>query len=158
MDKELETYFSKLSITFKEYKHLPIFTVEEGRHLKKDISCTHTKSLFLKDNLGKFYLISMVGEKRLNIRLLENHLKVKKLRFASQEELNKELKITPGSVSLFCIIHSKSVHLILDKEIYESEEAGFHPNINTSTIVLKNKDLKKFYTSLENTKEVLELE
>jgi len=34
---------------------------------------------------------------------------------------------------------------------------GFHPNQNTSTLVLKHEDLKKFYDSLDNGKEIIEI-
>jgi len=134
-----------------------VFTVEESKHLKKHIQGLHTKCLFLKDNKGNFYLVAISAHNKLNIKALRKNLNLKKLHFASPEELKSELNLTPGSVSIFGIIYSSSTHLILDKEVWTADIVGFHPNINTETLELTHENLEKFYNSLENKKEILDL-
>jgi len=160
MDLVLKSYLAKHNISYKLHKHPAVFTVEQSKKEPaiQGIPGVRTKSLFLKDEKGKFYLVSMAGEKRLNIRALEKHLKVKHLQFGSPEELKSELKLAPGSVSIFSLIHTSNTRLIIDKDVWNAEIAGFHPNVNTATLVIDHENLEKFCNSLKCKKEVLELE
>ncbi len=157
MDKNLLTYLKKYNINYKIHEHPPVFTVSQSIKLKLQINCLHTKNLFLKDEKGRFYLVCMAAYKRLNIKKLEEHLKVKKLKFSSSEELKKELNLPPGSVSIFGMIYAKNTHLLMDKEVYSASSSGFHPNINTATLEIDRVSLEKFYNSLSCSKEVINI-
>lgn len=152
-NKYLEDYLKKYGISYLEFKHKPVFTVEESEKIKQKIPGLRTKSLFLKSG-EKYFLVCMPGHKRLDIKNLKKHLNIKELHFARPEELLSELKAVPGSVSLFCLINSRDTILILDREVYNAQESGFHPNKNTSTIVLGKDNLLKFFNSLPNKKEI----
>lgn len=158
MDKSLESYFLKNSIAYKIHEHPAVFTVEESKKIKLEYTGKHTKSLFLKDDKGRYYLVCLCAEKRLDMKKMRIHLKVEKLHFGSPEELKEELNLTPGSVSIFGMIHAKTTSLILDKELWEAESVGFHPNINTATLEVSHESLKNFYDSLSCKKEILEIE
>jgi Ala-tRNA(Pro) deacylase len=145
------------NIFFIKHIHPPVYTVAESNEIIGDTKYLHTKSLFLKDNSSNFYLITLVAKKRLPMKFLEKHLSVKKLRFASSEELKKELDLTPGSVSPFGILNSRNVYFILDKEVLNSPCAGFHPNNNASTLELSKENIKRFFDLLKCNKEVLEI-
>lgn len=160
MDKKLVKYLKSLGINYIIHEHPAVFTVEENDRLMNDTpDILHTKSLFLKNNKSGFYLVSMYAKKRLNMKMMEKHLGVKKLTFGTPEEMKEEINLTPGSASIFGAIYikDKRVRLILDKQVWEADRVGFHPNINTSTLELTHGDLEKFYKSLECEKEVLEL-
>ena len=160
MDKSLKFYLENLGITYKKHEHPAVFTVKESRKIKSQFPALGTKSLFLKSDKGNFYLVCMPGEKRLNIKKLRKSLKERKLHFASSEELNEYLNVTPGSVSIFCTIHANStnLHLLVDKEVWFADSVGFHPNINTSTLEVSHSDLEKFYNSLKIKKQIINLE
>ena len=159
MDKKLKSYLDKYGINYIIHKHRAVFSVEESRDLKKDIPGLHCKTLFLKDSNGKFYLIGMPGEKRLDSKKFKQHIRVKKVRFGNSDELKKEVDLIPGSVSIFGAIYieNKNTKLILDKQVWQAGIVGFHPNVNTATLELKHEDLEKFYNSLECDKEIVEL-
>jgi Ala-tRNA(Pro) deacylase len=157
MDHKLKQYLEKYNIKYQMHEHSPVFTVAQSREVTTHIPGVRTKSLFLRDENNRFYLVSMPGERRLNMKDLRMQIKVKALHFASPEQLYKELKLKPGSVSLFGMINAKNVILILDKEIWQAKESGFHPNINTETIVLDHANLEKFYDSLDCDKKILNL-
>lgn len=157
MDKILQSHLEKNSISYSVFQHPPVFTVEESKSLKSKIPGLHTKCLFLKDNKSNFYLIALPAQKRLNTSLLRKTLKLKKLNFSTPEELKSELSLTPGSVSIFGLIYSKKTTLLLDKEVWLAPLVGFHPNINTSTLVISHEDLEKFLNSLNIEKEILEV-
>ncbi len=159
MDNHLEEYLKKNNFSYTLFKHPAVFTVEQSKNEPaiKNIPGTRTKSLFLKNENSSFYLITLVGEKRLNIKALEKHLKVKHLQFASSEELKAQLDVNPGSVSLFSILNGRNISLIIDKEIWKADFAGYHPNINTETLVLSKEALKTLFKILKCKKEVIEL-
>ncbi len=157
MDEELYACLRVLGVTYILHEHKPVFTVAESHFLKDRIAGVHTKSLFLKDEKNRFYLVCMKGDKRLDMKALEMHLQVAKLHFGDHAELKRELHLAPGSVSVFGMIHAKATKLILDKEVWDAETVSFHPNINTETLELKHYDFEKFYNSLNSSKEVIEL-
>jgi len=157
MDIKLKSYLEENKIWYNVYPHPAVFTVKESKSIKEKIPGAHTKCLFLKDESNSFYLVALPAEKRLDIKSLKTKLNLKELHFASPEELKKELHLTPGSVSIFGMIYSLSVFLIIDKALWSSALVGFHPNINTSTLVLDHKNLVKFYNSISARKEVIEL-
>ncbi|MBI2452572.1 hypothetical protein HYV50_05885 [Candidatus Pacearchaeota archaeon] len=157
MDSQLKSYLEKNKINYELYNHSPVFTAEESKKIKTNIPGLGTKSLFLKDENAQFYLICLPGEKRLNTKIIKKKFSIKELQFASSAELKEELNVSPGSVSLFCMIHAKKTTLILSKEIWLSHLSGFHPNINTATIVLSHENLKNLYNSLKAEKYIIEL-
>ncbi len=156
MDSALKEYLSKYNISYDLYEHPAVFTVAESDKVTQHIPGIRSKNLFLKSG-EQYYLVCMPGEKRLDIKTLKKHLNVKNLYFASPEELKTELYLTSGSVSIFGMIHAKHTHLLIDKEIWDAKKAGFHPNINTATIVLMHENLEKFCKSLNSHWEVIAL-
>ena len=119
MDERLKQYFEKNKIEYTLYSHPAVFTVEESNKIGMPYKGLHTKSLFLRDENKNYYLVSMESDKRLDIKYLQLFLKVKKLKFASPLELKEILKISPGSVSVFCIINAKNnIILILDEALW----------------------------------------
>ena len=162
MDKTLKEYLEAHKIKYIEHKHLPVFTVEEHHKLmSQDPSVLHTKNLFLKDEKKSFFLVSMYANKQLDLKALRRKLHAKKkLSFASSEQLKENLNLSPGSVSIFGMINDNEhkVNLIVDKQVWEAEKVGFHPNINTSTLEISHEDLEKFYNSLKSPKQILDLD
>jgi len=161
MDANLKTYFEKHNIEYKIHAHPAVFTVaEHSKLIGKMPNILHTKTLFLKDDGNNFYLVGMYAHKRLDLKVLKEKLNAKKkLSFASPEQLKEKLNLTPGSVSIFGMIHAKpnSVFLIIDKQVWDAPLVGFHPNINTSTLELSHEALEKFYLSLYAKKQILQL-
>ena len=158
MDKTLLEYLDKNKIAYIIHKHPAIFTVAEHKKLmKENPNYMHTKNLFLKDTNNDFYLVSMFAEKRLDMKKLASFFDVKKLTFGSAEELKKYLNITPGSVSIFCMIYANLVRLIIDEQVWKAKKVGFHPNDNKATLELTHENLKKFYNSLKAEKIILDL-
>jgi len=75
-----------------------------------------------------------------------------RLSFASAERLAAHLGLTPGAVSPFGLINdaSKSVRVLLDGGLRNAARVGFHPNVNTATIVLAFGDFERFLASRGN--------
>ena len=101
----------------------------------------------------------MYANEKLNAQNLKRNVNAKgKLSFASAEELKEHLHLEPGHVSIFGMIYSKGVKLVLDKRIWKAPIVGFHPNVNTATLELTHESFKKFFDSLECEKEIVDME
>ncbi|MDE1823492.1 MAG: prolyl-tRNA synthetase associated domain-containing protein [Candidatus Micrarchaeota archaeon] len=157
MEQALESYLKKLGISYRMHTHKAVFTVEESTRLRGEIPGMHTKSLFLEDEKGNFYLVCMDAFKRLDIRALRKRLNAGKLQFASPDKLKSELNLTPGSVSIFGMINARNTKLIIDRDLWDAGMVAFHPNINTETLEITHDGLKSFCDSLGSSKEIIEL-
>jgi Ala-tRNA(Pro) deacylase len=157
MNLELKTYLDSIGMKYVLHKHKAFFKYDDGKFLRETIRGMHTKSLFLKDGKCHFYLICINGDKRLDMKTITKLINAGKLRFGSAEELMQELHTTPGSVSIFGVLHAKKTDLILDKEIWDSETVCFHPEINTETLEIMHDDFQKFYSLVAAKKEIAEL-
>ncbi len=160
MDLALKKYLDKFKVNYKIHKHAAVSKVEESQRIKIKIPGLHCKTLFLKDESGRFYLIGMKAEKRLNMKIIRNYFNIKKIEFASPSELKENLNISPGSVSIFNLVNSRKsgkIILIIDKEVWDSEIVGFHPNINTETLEIAHKSLENYYNSLPSDKFIISL-
>ena len=156
MDPTLQTYLQEHNLLYKEFTHPAVFTVAESDKIKTSIPGIRSKNLFFKSR-EKFYLYTLPAEQRLDTKALKKYLNIKHLEFGSPEELKVELHLTPGSVSIFGMIYSKNTILLIDKQIWNAQEAGFHPNVNTATLVITHEELEKFCRTLKASWEVVDI-
>lgn len=157
---EIKGYLKSLGIKFREFKHAPVYTCEEAKkeRIYGDIKGVHSKNLFLKERKSKrFYLVIMPENKPLDINQLGEELG-DKVKFANEDNLKEILNLTPGSVSPFGLINDKEhkTIIVIDKEVWEADFVSFHPNVNTKTLELSNKDFQKYIKSLDNELKIIE--
>ncbi|MDR0696597.1 MAG: prolyl-tRNA synthetase associated domain-containing protein [Christensenellaceae bacterium] len=130
--------FNSLEIPYKTFDHPPIFSQADNEKHRIDIGAVIFKNLFLQ-NSGKthYYLYSLPISKRADLIKLRELLDESRLSFGDENKLLEKLNIRPGSVSFLNVIKNPKTDVIflIDKEIFNSELFGVHPNDNTSTIV-----------------------
>ena len=145
--KELYEILGKLSIRFEYYEHPPAATIETARQYWNDLNSGLCKNIFFRNHKGnKHYLVILEHLRQLDIHDLEKRLKQGKLTFASDKRLKQYLGLEPGSVSPFGLINDieKNVHVFIDEKLKNFDRLAFHPNVNTSTLVVSKDDLLKF--------------
>jgi len=145
--EEVYQVLKKLEISYEQYSHPAVYTVEEAEKEIEEIEGEHTKNLFLRDEKGRrHYLVILPAKQKANLEELALYLNEKRLSFASSERLERFLGLEPGSVSPFGLINDKDccVRVIIEEKLKKAEKIGFHPNKNTATIVLCQKDFQKF--------------
>lgn len=150
----------KLDIAYEMHEHPPTPTIDEAVKYWGKMKSTHCKNLFFRNHKGnKHYLVIFEHQQQLVIKDLEQRLKQGKLSFASETRMNKYLGVKPGSVSLFGLINDTENHVVvfLDKNLLESEFLSFHPNDNTASLKISQKDFRNFLQWAENTLEFLDL-
>jgi Ala-tRNA(Pro) deacylase len=103
------------------------------------------KNLFVRDDKKrKYYLITVRGDKRVDLKEFRKANNTRPLTFASEEDLFSILKLTPGSVTPLGILNDdeRRIEFYLEASFLENDSLiGVHPNDNTATIWLKSKDL-----------------
>lgn len=142
---EIYEILKKLKIKYKKIEHEAVYTVEEAKKISNKIDGTGCKNLFLTDKKGQYFLVIIEENKKVDIKNLEKMLKIKKLTFASLEDLKNILNLQRGSCTPFGIINdakNKTI-LLIDKDL-KNKKLLFHPNTNTATISIDFLDLIKF--------------
>ena len=145
----LHSRFESLNIAVETYLHAPIFTVDEGQDIKKQLHGGQTKNLFLKDKKGKLWLVIALGETKVDLKWLPKRINSARLSFGNPELMKEVLGVTPGSVTPFSLINDTDNHVtvILDKAMLEYDFLNYHPLINDKTTIIKSDDLLTFIHS-----------
>lgn len=158
--KNIYDIFADLNIEYEKHDHPAVFTVEEAERYDRGIDAGKSKNLFLRNRKGNtHYLLVAESTRKIDLKKLSSLLNENGLSFASPERLSKYLGLTPGSVSPFGLINdtSKSVKVLIDKGLLKHAKLGYHPNVNTATLVIKTEDFKKFLTWTGNNVTYLEI-
>src|SRR4051812_4957801 len=145
---------AELGIAYERYEHPPVPTVEDAERYWAGIDATHCKNLFLRNQKGnRHYLVVLLHSKRADLRAVADQIGDGKLSFASPERLMTHLGVTPGSVSPFGLINdrTRSVRVVLDRDLASAGRISFHPNINTATYVIAASDFARFLDACGNT-------
>ena len=157
LDKEKRCYelLDKLGIEYYRCDHpdANADSMEACLEIDSILEATICKNLFLCNRQHTdFYLLMIPGDKVFKTKELSSQLGCARLSFASSEEMEEFLDITPGSVSILGLMndHNNKVRLIVDEDVLKGEFIGCHPCINTSSLKLYTKDL--FGIVLKNLK------
>jgi len=149
-EDELFKFLDDRSIAHVSQRHARVFHVEEGHEIKAKIPGGHSKNLFLKDAKGELWLISALGETKIDLKRLPGHIGSAKLSFASPERLYDALGVTPGSVTAFALINDleHKVHFVLDAALLAHSFINFHPLSNDATTTISRQGLLDFVAAL----------
>ncbi len=132
--------------------HPAVNTMEEAARIELPYPGREAKNLFLRDDKRKsWYLVSVMGDKRLDLKAFRMDQGTRPLSFASPSELMEHLGLMPGSVTPFGVLNDEShtVSLYLDKSFWEDGGViGLHPCDNRATVWMKTADLASILTSL----------
>jgi Ala-tRNA(Pro) deacylase len=143
---DLFAFFGRHGIAHRTHEHPAVFRVEEGHEIKAALPGGHTKNLFLKDAKGQLWLVSALGDTRIDLKRLRGLIGAAKLSFGNEQVLWEALGVRPGSVTIFALINDPDhrVKLVLDKALLDYELVNFHPLANTATTAVSRQDLLRF--------------
>lgn len=153
----------QLGIRYSIKQHPPVYTVDEAKELRGEISGAHCKSLFLRSKQGTLWLLICLEWRRIDIRALAGTLNTGRLSFASPEILAAKLGIYPGAVTPFSVINDKNkaekkVGVVLDADMMAAASVNYHPLVNNCTINLKPHDLLWFLDYYEHPPIILDFD
>ena len=142
-----------MGIVYTAHEHSPIFTGEEAAEHWKGISGVGIKNLFLRNKKGdRHYLVILAVDKQADLRQLAKAIGDDRLSFGSPDRLMNHLGVTPGSVSVFGLLHegSRTVQVIVDAELRSADRLIFHPNDNRASLSISFADFERFLSSRPN--------
>jgi len=152
----LFAFLDDIGIATRTYDHEPVYTVEQGAHMKAQWPGGHTKNLFLKDKKGALLMISAKDDTDVPLKELHKVMDVARLSFGKADLMQEVLGVTPGSVTAFALMNDPEhrVRFILDAALLEHDPIHFHPLENSGTTAIAPGDFLRFLEALNRPREV----
>lgn len=154
--RELE----EMGIPCELEEHPAVYTIDEVKALGIDARGTVVKNLFLRDARGKrHFLVVLSPDRQADLRAIRAQIGSSALSFASEDRLNRCLKLTKGAVSPLGILNDKehAVEVVFDKSLIGKKRLGVHPNDNTATVWLSWEDLQKIVAANGNVTHLIDI-
>jgi Ala-tRNA(Pro) deacylase len=147
---DLFAFLDQHGIAHRTLDHPPVFRVEDGIEIKAALRGGHTKNLFLKDAKGQLWLISALGETKIDLKSLPPVIGSARLSFGSEERLYENLGVRPGSVTAFALLNDPDhrVRFVVDKGLMEADPVNFHPLSNDATTAISQAGFRCFLAAL----------
>ena len=146
MDKqEILALLDERGIRYEVTEHKAVYNMAELAEVVLPYPEADAKNLFVRDDKKRgYYLITVKGDKRVDLKAFRRQNGTRPLSFASAEDLMARLGLIPGAVSPFGLLNDAehSVTFCLDREFLDAPgRIGVHPNDNTATVWLAAADL-----------------
>ena len=143
--QQIYDYLQENSIWHEITEHKAVYNMAELAEVPCPYPEADAKNLFVRDDKKQnYYLITVKGEKRVNLKAFRKAQGMRNLSFASAEDLMERLGLIPGAVTPLGVLNdeTRSVKVFLDRDfLQEPGLVGVHPNDNTATVWLKTEDL-----------------
>lgn len=140
-------------------EHPAVYNMAELDSIELPYPEWQAKNLFVRDDKKQnYYLITVKGDKRVDLKEFRKHHGLRALSLASAEALYEIMRLQPGSVSPFGILNDENrmVHFYMDTE-YTGNIIGVHPNDNTATVWLNADELMELICRHGNNAEFTEV-
>ena len=143
--QEIYDYLKGKNIWYEITEHKAVYSIKEASLIDVPYPNCEAKNLFIRDDKKRnYYIITVKGDKRVDLKGFRKKNNTRPLSFASENDLKNILNLLPGSVTPLGILNDKEikVHVFIDKDLIELPGIiGVHPNDNTATVWLKTEDL-----------------
>ena len=140
---EIYQYLTGKGISYEVTEHGAVYNMEDLAAMDLPYPDSDAKNLFVRDDKKRnYYLITVKGEKRVNLKEFRKAHGLRNLSFASPDDLMAIMGLIPGAVTPLGLLNAeeKKVIFYLDQEL-EDSLIGVHPNDNTATVWMQSKDL-----------------
>lgn len=159
--QEILNMLTDRGIWFEITEHRAVYHMDELLSADLPYPEADAKNLFVRDDKKRnFYLITVKGDKRVNLKEFRKANGTRPLSFASESDLMSIMGLTPGSVTPFGIMNDeeRKVKLFLDRDFFEAPGLiGVHPNDNTATVWLRAEDLANLIRGHGNETEIVSM-
>lgn len=143
--EEIYEYLDSLNIKYEKTEHKAVYNMAELAEVELPHHEADAKNLFIRDDKKKnYYLISIKGDKKADLKTFRQKQGTRPLSFASENDLENILELKPGSVTPLGLLNDKECKTVfyLDSDFVSPNGLiGVHPNDNTATVWLKTDDL-----------------
>lgn len=161
MDKwETYQYLTNRGIKYEVTEHQAVFNMAELDAVDLPYPEADAKNLFVRDDKKRnYYLITVKGDKRVNLKEFRRLNGLRPLSFASSDDLMTIMGLTAGAVTPLGLLNDSEnkVKLYLDSSFGDGL-IGVHPNDNTATVWMKACDLVRIVRKAGNDVELVTIE
>ena len=161
MDKhEVYEYLDSRGVEYEISEHKAVYNMAELAAVELPYPDDDAKNLFVRDDKKRnYYLITVRGDKRINLKAFRKAFETRSLQFASEADLMSIMGLIAGAVTPLGLLNDDEhkVKLFIDSEFLDGEgRIGVHPNDNTATVWLKAQNLINLITEHGNPVTVFE--
>lgn len=143
--REVYRYLDDRNVRYEVTEHEAVYNMAEAVAVPLPYPEAEAKNLFVRDDKKRnYYLITVKGDKRVDLKEFRQKNHTRSLSFASAEDLTAILGLIPGAVTPLGVLNDveRKAQLFLDKEFLDAPGLiGVHPNENTATIWLRAEEL-----------------
>ena len=159
--QEIYDFLKEKGIWHEITEHKAVFNMEELDSVELPYPEADAKNLFVRDDKRRsYYLITVKGDKRVDLKEFRKNHGTKPLTFVKPDELAAILGLIPGAVTPFGLLNDseKKVVFYLDESFRDGAGLiGVHPNDNTATVWLKADDLIRIIREHGNEARVVKI-
>ena len=162
MDKEqVYDFLNRRGVWFEITEHPAVYNMAEMAQISIPYPEADAKNLFVRDDKKRsYYLITVRGDKRVDLKAFRAAQQTRPLSFASADELKALLGLIPGAVTPLGILNDAAarVKVFIDRDFLQAPGLiGVHPNENTATVWMKTVDLVEIIREHGNALEVISI-
>ena len=153
-------YLNQLGIKYEIVEHPAVYNMAEMEKIALPHPEADAKNLFVRDDKKRnYYLLTIKGDKRVNLQQFREENGTRRLSFASPKDLKEKLGLEPGSVTPLGLINDPrhEIPFYLDSYFRQQSRIAVHPNDNTATIWLEPQALIHFIKDLGNPVKVVKM-
>ncbi len=157
--QETYQYLTDRGVRYEVTEHPAVFNMAELDAVRLPYPDRDAKNLFVRDDKKRnYYLITVKGDKRVDLKDFRKRHGLRPLSFASPEDLMAVMGLIPGAVTPLGLLNDeeRKVTLFLDSA-FSGGLVGVHPNDNTATVWLQAEDLTRLIEEHGNIVCVAEL-
>ena len=143
--QEIYDFIKSKNIWYEITEHKTVYNMEELTEIDIPYPEYNAKNLFVRDDKKRnYYLITVRGDKRVDLKEFKKRNGTRPLSFASENDLSAIMNLIAGAVTPLGLLNDKEhkVQFFIDKDFMKDRHIiGVHPNDNTATVWLKVEDL-----------------
>lgn len=133
MDKAaVYDFLNDQEIEYEVTDHKAVYDMAELAEIDLPYPEADAKNLFIRDDKKRqYYLISVQGDKRVDLKAFRDQFNTRRLSFGSDKDLLALMGLTPGAVSPLGLLndHDLKIAYYLDRQLVADDHLiGVHPN------------------------------
>ena len=142
--QETYDYLNTHGISYEVTDHPAVFNMAELEAVELPYPDADAKNLFVRDDKKRnYYLITVKGDKRVDLKQFRRQHGLRNLSFAGAEDLMRLLGLEAGSVTPLGLLNDEDCRVIFYLDAEFTGLIGVHPNDNTATVWMQAEDLKR---------------
>ena len=121
--QEIYKFLNDKNIWHEITEHKAVFNMAELSEINIPYPEADAKNIFVRDDKKRnYYLITVKGDKKVDLKEFRKNNNTRALSFASENDLMDIMNLIPGSVTPLGMLNDKEmkVKLFIDKEFIES--------------------------------------